>query len=57
MESGYCVKVLVYVDTYAGFVTIYVDFLENFEIFEILLGVRGFQVLNLAGILRPCVFC
>ena len=42
-------------DSDAGFVTIYVDFLGNFEIFLILSGVRGFQVLNSAGIVEACV--
>ena len=32
-ESESCVIVMVNVDTYAGFVTIYVDFLEIFEKF------------------------
>ncbi len=33
-ESESRVIIMVYVDTYAGFVTIYVDFLEIFEIIE-----------------------
>ena len=33
-ESESRVIIMVYVDTYAGFVTIYVDFLKIFEIFE-----------------------
>ncbi len=48
VESVYCVIVMVCVDDYAGFVTIYVDFLENFEIFGRFLKVKGFQMLNFA---------